>query len=107
MFRKMFKEKFRKKKKIKYYTWEELEVGMRVSVRSLSHIYEEAVYLDAKTFQPNRYGGEGTIVALGKQDAITRGLKAGDVYTIFNEYYTLDEIMGQEPSDMCSLEEWF
>ena len=80
----------------KYYLLEELEVGMWVSIRSLAKIYQEAIYLDRKTFKNDCYGGSGTIVAIGLKDCIAKGIKRGEVYVISNAYDLTDESIAED-----------
>lgn len=96
---------WRKNKEFKYYTLEELKVGMRVAVRSLDTIYQQGIYLDKKTFKNDSYGGSGTIVAIGLQDYLARGLKRSEVYVISNAYDLTDESISEDTIEY-DLEEW-
>ena len=96
---------FKKKKERKYYQLDELKVGMRVHVRSLDAIYQEAIYLERKTFEHDSYGGTGVIVAIGLKDAIAKNLKRDEVYVISNAYDLTDETISEDPAEETMFEE--
>lgn len=96
----------KRKKELKYYSLEELKVGMRVSVLSLSKIYQEAIYLDRNTYKDNLDEiGKGTIVAIGMDDAKARRLKANEVVIVSNPYDMTDETITEDPIEY-DWDEW-
>ena len=84
----------RENEEVKYYSIEELKIGMRVSILSLLKIYEEAIYLDKKTYTHEI--GEGTIVAIGLRDFLTKGIKRNEVYVISNANDLADESISED-----------
>ena len=101
-----WKRKKEENEGIGYYSLEELKVGMRVSILSLSKIYEEAIYLDKKTYKrDSNVIGKGTIVAIGLKDFLAKGIKRNEVYVISNAYDLTDESISEDPLEY-DLEEW-
>lgn len=97
---------WKRKKEVKYYFLEELKVGMGVSVLSLSKIYQEAIYLDRKTYKNDKDEiGKGIIVAIGLEDAKSRGLKASEVVIVTNPYDMTDEKITEDPIEY-EWDEW-
>ena len=79
---------------------------MRVSALSLSKIYQEAIYLDRKTYKNDRNEIEkGIIVAIGMENAKSRGLKANEIVIISNLYAMTDKTI-TEDSVEYDWDEW-
>lgn len=66
----------------KYYKLEELELGMRVSIGSLSRIYGTTICLDEKSFEYVDGEAISTIVYIGNEDFTKLGIKQEDVCVV-------------------------
>lgn len=76
---------------VKYYTLDELKVGMRVSVLSLAKILGTRIVLDRKTYKKELDDiGRGTILYIGNGDYSKQGINRNDVITIYNGYDSVD-----------------
>lgn len=102
---------FKKNKEPKYYKIDEIEAGMRVHVRSLDAIYQEAIYLEKRTFKHDSYGGTGIIVAIGLKDTIAKWSAAKIIDTrgfgiICIENYNLRRIALRERDALVAFEKY-
>lgn len=71
---------------MKYYTLEELEVGMRVSVASLDKIVDVPIGLDVKTFvDDDDEIGFGNILYIGKDSPDKDNYSINDVFCVYND----------------------
>lgn len=68
----------------KCYTLEELKIGMRVSLGSLSKVYGVRICLDAHTLEFVDGEAFGTIVYIGNGNFLEKGFKQEDVCVILN-----------------------
>lgn len=70
-----------------FLSLDELEIGMRVSVLSLSKVVGTRILLDAKTYESSESDiGYGTIVYIGNDGFEKASIDIGNCIIIFNEY---------------------
>lgn len=71
----------------KYYELNDLEIGKRVSVRSLDKIVKVRILLDKKTFTPDEDElGFGNIVFIGNNSYLEKGISPNDVFIVYNTF---------------------